>query len=367
MDNRDYKFSAVDLLYGSYIRYERLMAMTKFAFYGKTDSNSVNIFIDAYSILRNLYTKGTNLIVDDSCAIASCLINLAIHLRAYFETRHRVSSAIFIVYGGARSAEAIRIIPEYNAKNIFMEDSNGYLTRLIRDNLDICKILTPYLHDIFTIVDYEQEFGVLASNLIDIGKDIPAPNIIYSKDPMSYQLVAFKPRTFLYRPKKRANEDVSWVATKSTLYNAFRNGEMGLKSVIDTNLSHAMISIYMSLVGVKSRNLNSLKNANVSLNLLHEAVAQNVFCNGYNAHALLNHGSFDDPFSNPIFTNAGINPAEVKARFRTIDLVSQTVNYQSSVASKSVIKDIVNLYDPDEVRAINNRYFQRYPLDLNRV
>ena len=51
MNNVDpnYYPNVADILYGSYIKYDRLFEMTKFAFYGKTDSNDVNIFIDVYS------------------------------------------------------------------------------------------------------------------------------------------------------------------------------------------------------------------------------------------------------------------------------------------------------------------------------
>ena len=46
-----YHPNIADILYGSYIKYDRMYEMTKYAFYGKTDSNDVNIYIDAYSIL----------------------------------------------------------------------------------------------------------------------------------------------------------------------------------------------------------------------------------------------------------------------------------------------------------------------------
>lgn len=57
--------SIADMLYGSYIRYDRMYEMTKFAFYGKTDSESVNVFIDCYSMLRSLYKRGLNFQVED--------------------------------------------------------------------------------------------------------------------------------------------------------------------------------------------------------------------------------------------------------------------------------------------------------------
>lgn len=355
-----------DILYGSYIRYDRLYEMTKFAFYGKTEANNVNIYIDCYSILKSLYTRGSNITVKDSCAIASCLINLAIHLRAYFETRHNVSSKVYIIYGGARPIESFVNYAYYNAKNILMEDSNYVLKSLIYDNLNIIKILCPYLYDIFCIVDEDNEFSVIASSLISNSSN-KDPNIIYSKDPLAYQLVAFKPYTFLYRPKKHTNQmefqDNSWVVTKTTLYNAYRYGELGIKKQFDTSLDVRMFSIFQAISGVKSRNLKSMKSANNSIKLLEDAISKNIFTNGYNANSIF----YLDP--NPFLS---LFPTETDAaiatnRFAAIDLQFQTMLYQSSIRSKEAINGIINLYNPQEVRNINDRYFQEYPLDLNRV
>ena len=262
MNNVDpnYYPNIADILYGSYIRYDRLYEMTAFAFYGKTDSNDVNIFIDVYSILKSLFQRGKNIKITDSYCIASCIINLAIHLRAYFYTRHRVNTKIFIIYGGARPLDVINIFPTYNIKNIQMEDSNDFMKQLIRDNLEVVNILCPYLDDIFSIIDYENEFSVIASAIIDDMNNVSeykVPNIIYSKDQLAYQLVAFKPRTFLYRPKKRSNADCSWVVTKSTLYDSYRYGELELKQQEDKfkPLDVKMFSIYQAIAGVKSRSI----------------------------------------------------------------------------------------------------------------
>lgn len=358
-----------DMLYGNYIKYDRLYEMSMYALYGKTNSSSINIFIDAYSLLRKLYSKGINIHVEDSSVIASCLINLAIHLRAYFETRHGVSSKVYIIYGGARPSEALSRFPFYNGVNILMEDSNDYILKLVMDNLEIMDILCPYLHDIFSIVDYENEFSVIVSTLIDSNENKAEPNIVYSKDPLSYQLVAFKPWTFLYRPKKRRSnggfvEDTSWVVTKSTLYNAYRNGELKLSTVIDSKIDVQMFSIYQTISGVKSRNIKSIKNANVTLKLLSDAVDKGIFFNGYNASAL--ERSNPNPFY-LLFENTKIDIELVMNRFAAIDLPYQTLLFKSNSKNMDIYKDIINLYNPDEIRSINNKYFQKYPLDLNRV
>jgi len=367
MENlNSYHPSIADIIYGSYIRYDRLFEMTKFAFYGRTDSEDVNIYIDVYSILKSLYTRGTNIEIKDSYAIASCIINLAIHLRAYFDTRHRVASKIYIVYGGARPFNAICHYPSYNMRNIQMEDSNLYMQQLIKDNMEVIRILCPYLHDIFAVVDYENEFSVITSTLIDMSAQSGniAPTIIYSKEPLAYQLVAFKPRTFLYRPKKRSSEDCSWVVTKSTLYNAYRYAELGISKQIDTSLDAKMFSIYQAIAGVKSRNMPSIRNANATIKLLEQAVQNNIFSTGYNASSILRDSP--SPFEN-LCTGTNMSHIDLMSRFAAIDLQHQTMLHQSTPNAIASTSGIINLYNPQEVRNINDKYFQAYPLDLNRV
>lgn len=355
---------AADLLYGSFIRYDRLYEMTMHAFYGQIKTNSVNVYIDVYSILKVLYTRGNSLQIDDSCSIASCIINLAIHLRSYFETRHRVASKIFIVYGGARPTMAFEHYSGYNQKNIIMEDSNEYLKNMIQDNLELIKILVPYLYDIFYIEDKEQEFNVLISTLIDSMEDQNQnPNIIYSKDPLSYQLVAFKRRTCLYRPKKKMDIDSSWVVVKSCLYDAYRYGELGIKTMINTKLDIHLFSIYQSIAGLRTRSLNSIINGNNTMKLLETAVSNNIFSNGVTASAVLYS---TNPFEE-IFKGTRVDPSLVTARFLALDLNYQTTAYKITPMAKNILVNVINLYNPHEVRAINDKYFQKYPLDLNRV
>lgn len=349
------------ILYGNFMKYDRMYELTKYAFYGKTDSISVNIFIDCYSLVRSLYSRYQTLMIKNSCVIASCLINLAIHLRSYFETRHCVVSKIYLIYGGARPKESFVNYYLYNSKNISMEDYNYQMKSLIMDNMNIINILAPYLYDIFCIIDEENEFSVISSAIID---DLDAPNIIYSKELLSYQLVAFKPNTFLYRVKKKLNVDDSWVVTKSILYDAYRYDELNIHKKIDTTLDPKMFSVYQSICGVKTRSLNAIKNANSTIKILENAISSNIFSNGYNANSILYINP--NPFE-LLFDGSSINPAIVTNRFAAIDLPFQTMIYKLSTNYRLLNSNFINLYDPQEVRNINDKYFQDYPLDLNRV
>lgn len=365
MNNTPLHISAADVMYGQFIKYDRLYEMTKYALYG-ANANSVNIYIDVYSLLLKLYRTGSSLEIDDSCSIASSLINLAIHLRAYFESRHKISSKIYIIFGGATPKNVLYRLPSYNAKNILTVNMNEYLTDMIMDNMNIVDILTPYLHEIYSVIDIKNEFSTIVSYIIDKKKDEnQSPNIIYTKDTLAYQLVAFKPFTFLYRPRKTYMSDDSWVVTKSTLYSAYRNGELGLKTVINTDLHIHMFSIYQAITGVRSRNINSILSANKSIKKLEEAVHNNIFINGYNASALNN--TVPNPFEELFKDKESIDYHEVQNRFNAIDLPYQTMIFKSTPEANNVFKNVVDLYNPDEVRAINNKYFRKYPLDLNRV
>lgn len=360
-DSCEYPISIAEVMFGNFIKYDRMYQLTNFAFYGDVESlGSVNVFIDAYSLVRSLYTRGSNIIVKDSFAIASCLINLAIHIRSYFETRHRVRSKIYIIYGGARPVNALKIYSQYNEKNMLMEDSNVLMKKLIMDNMDVVSILSPYLYDIFCISDTQNEFSVIASCIIK-NKSDSDPSIIYSKDQMAYQLAAFHPRTVMYRPKKSLREDISWVVTKSNIYDTYRYNELKIAKKIDSSLSPFMFSLYQAFSGLRSRNIPSIKNANRSILILEDAVNRSLFTNGYNSNSILylNSPALDDLFEGKL--------QEIRTRVAAIDIIYQEAIYESSPASRIIANSIINLYNPEEVRKINDIYFQSYPIDLNRL
>ena len=57
----------------------------------------------------------------------------------------------------------------------------------------------------------------------------------------------------------------------------------------------------------------------------------------------------------------------VRRNFIAIDYQNMYSRYIYSPTTNKINLSCVNLYSPDEVKAINNKYFRKYPLDLNRV
>ena len=97
------------------------------------------------------------------------------------------------------------------------------------------------------------------------------------------------------------------------------------------------------------------------MKILAKAVEDNVFSMGYNFGAIIRDQSLMK------INDFKINPIDVTNRFTAIDLEYQTMLYKSTPAYIGLSASIINLYNPQEIRNINDFYFQNYPLDLNRV
>ena len=124
-----------------------------------------------------------------------------------------------------------------------------------------------------------------------------------------------------------------------------------------------MFSIFQALSGVRTRNMNHIKVANTVIKLLEKGVIDGAFNNGYNSSSIF----YEE--TNPFFKilQDPVAASDATNRFAAIDLPYQTMLYSSSLQVKELPTSIINLYNPDEMRAINDKYFKEYPLDLNRV
>lgn len=370
------RVNAVDILYGEYIKYDRLYEMTMHAFCGNDKIDRTDIYVDLYSILRKLYHFGDRLEIDDSCGIASSIINLAIHLRGFFN-KMGIYSRIFLVYGGARDPHILRDMPNYNAAHILQEDTNSLLTSRIMDALQICQIYTPYLPNIFTLVDRESEFSSMIVNRINtdfVANREGKGYIIYSKELLAYQLVAICPRTFLYRPKKNYISDRSWVVTKTSLYKAYGVGELGLKPLEDESLYNLPVKLFpmiQTLSGVKSRYKIRVNNFNIILKIFNKAFNNHEFDNGYSYLNLctlpLQCNGIYAVLAKPEYK---INkPETVENFFKLFSIVDQLNRGSIYPPYKALDLDnnIINLSDDNAVKEINEKYFYKYPIDLMKL
>ena len=348
-------------LYSSYIKYEVLERLTLAAF---TNSNAevVNIYIDMHSILKALYVNNSYMISNIPTAIASSMINLCAHMRAYYRSRHHVETRIYLVYSENRCDLNNRIYEGYNYSWLNNLSNSQPITKNIEENLELIEILCPYLNDIFFI---RTEFEPAVVILDRICKDevlYPAiPNIIISKDPYMYQVVAMKSNAVIFRPKKRDGLDVSFMVTNPTVFSDYTS--LFKERQIEYLINPSMFSLFLAMTKLPCRNIPALYNSTKAMNVINNLIMNNHIINGYNYASIIQDLSLQ---INPDLKKRQGVKYDIPTRFKAIDIVFQHDIFRTKPESQDE-RYLVRKIDNDGVREINNQYFRANPLDLMRL
>lgn len=358
------KIGVGDILFSNYIKYNKLMELTKEAFSG-SNSNDVNIYLDMYDMISSLYR--TDYVIEEQSIIASAIINLCAHLRYYYQSRHRVETKIFIVYSTNTNQIQERLCPGYNSR--MKERMNDVkLNKLIAYNINLLKTLCPYFDKIYMIAGSDFEPTVVIYDLIlkEAAKNIGIPNIVITRSPYAYQLPAMDNNTIIFRPKKYNGEDVSYLVNHNNCIARFIIDTRRM-SLDDNRLSMIsrinpeFLGIIIGMTNLSCRSVKSLFEINTILKYLDKAISEHLILNKYNTDidsVIQIIGSF-----NPRINEHGF---VLSSRCKAIDLVYQhRIYFQTVFASDDSY--LIDLIDDNSVRAINNEYFKRNPLDLNRL
>ncbi len=345
------------MLYSNYIKYDKLSELVERNFRG-SNAKAVNIFIDINSLIKGLY-KNETFTRDNGLIMSSSMINLCAHFRHFFRNRYNVESNIYLIYSNN--------VPEYNKKiwlgynhnheNVLNREAK--VNELINQNLSVLDLLVPYLPDIhFLTTDFES--GVLMYDIIcyNESRQNTNPNIVITKDSYLYQLVGLCDNLTIFRAKKSKNEDASFVVNKgNVIAEWFISKNVAIPEYVD-NLDAGLCSLLMTLSRCPERSIKSFFNLPKASEIIYSGVSGHKILNGYNANTQniwnsLYRAEFDK-YTFDLFDR----------RFKVIDILSQYFVYMN-VNHKKI--KFVNLIDPDTVKEINNKYFEKYPLDLNRL
>ena len=351
------KLTIERLINSNYVRYNRLIQIVTEAFVGST-ANEINIYIDLYSILKGLYSDRSNYVIEDYSSVTSSIINMCAHYREFFRSRYRVESKFFIVYSKNCPYINKQFYPDYNKNNEYKMNSNKIVDDMIKNNLELLSTLCPYLPDIH-FIEGTFETGVIIYDLICREEvNNRNPHLIITKDVYNYQLVSMRDNIVILRPKKSEGNDVSYYINKHNLYVEYLKSRKADYTNIPAILSPQLISLVMTLSSIKERNIKSLINIKTVLKLLYEKVINYNILNGYNSD--MNH-----IYNVLNIEKYGLGATTFEHRFKCIDIAFQHSVFINTPECTSI--SINNLYDPDNVRAINNKYFRNNPLDLNRL
>lgn len=361
------RFSIEQIVYTNYVRYDVLTNLIN-AQYGNgdlyKDVSHINLYIDLYSIVRRLY--GDNYTLSNPYTLASCIINMCGHYRSFFRTRYSTDTTIFIVDSNNCSDLNRRFYQGYNqgyAESVIL---NKKVTEMIYTNRSILSEICQYLNDV-QYISTNFETGVMIDHIITKNREAgnTYPNMIITKDIYLYQLVSpiNKGDIVVLRPKKYRGEDSSYIINSNNvmyIYMKERSVNEDI-AVLACNMNSELLSFIMSITRMPERSVKSIVSIPKIVKLLSKLLSENIILNQRNTDI--------DRLSNLLFQEEEnqIPGVTIDFRFKAIDIPFQYSVFVNSPEYLTYKGVITNLYDPDALSEINNKYFANVPIILENL
>lgn len=340
--------SVESIFISNYIRYETLNEMNK-VFAGST-SNVVNIYIDLYHILNNLFRP--DILLGGKTSLAAYILNMCSHYRSFYRKYYGVHARIYLVNTNGIMTSSERFVQDYNRDNnerMYMIDT---IANFITRNCAIVAEICQYINDVYMVQAPFETSAIMHTLITDnLNNGKVYPNIILSNNPLSYQL-ALLPDTFVFS-HKWVDGQIQYAIIRND--NIIESYLLKLKIAESTiaryrHISGNHLSLLMALNRLKSRNLRLIININKALSIINDR------CNE------LGRSIFIDDITDILKENT----LEVSNRLKAIDIEFQSNLYRSSSQYIGRLWD-VNLQNPDMIKLINDKYFKANPLDLERI
>ena len=345
-----------NLLLKNYPQYEVLRQELLKLFFRKAlhENGFVDCYVDINSYLSSIYTR-PDYIFDEQGSVVSSIINFAAHIRQFFASRFSIRSRIFLIYGNTNPDSVRMYCPEYDAHREMDRTKDPRTVEIISSELNLLESISMYLPEIYFISNNTEPAVMIREIIKDqSSKGAKHARLIFSRDLYDWQLVATCPNTHLIRTKKTMQGDKTFTVSYFDFYKKLSK-ELSLKNPIGDGISPELYSFYMSMAGCKDRGIKAITNYPNSDKKIHELVANMIILNGYNV----------TPGVDPSFAERSGLSQDIIDRFKALDVIFQANLFVNTPEFHNLNKNIVDLYNPDEIKNINNRYFRKYPLDLN--
>lgn len=356
-----------NILYGYYIKYFKLKALTLEEFQNSPNANAtkVNIYIDLYEMLYALYTAKAN--IKDAIPISATIINLVAHLRGYFKRTHNVDTKIYLVYGATNSDMQEKLIfGGYNRKGKEIISQNPAINKNISEVFDQLDTLCKYIENVYFIRanDFDTSVIIFDRILKEEAIDVSIPNIVITKSLYAYQIPAYTANTRIYRPLKSKGNDNSYIINKENcIYRYFldRRGTANMTEELYQligNINPELINFVMTLGGIYSRGVKPILNITSTFREINKMIDNHLIINGYNS--MIDYITNAYPMHHVMIDNK----VEITSRFKGLDLRLQHMMFMQSVYFQTIEQSMVDLIDDEGFRFIAGKYFKDHPIDL---
>lgn len=367
--------------WANYMRYDELglIASQMFSNTSMANETEVNVYLDMGSMTDVLYSSAVKE-GKDPTELASVVLNLAGHVRAFFKTCG-VFATVFIVYSKNDWSVLRQLCPEYNSKS-HKKDRPG-VSKYIKDSMRLVKMITPYLNRVYYI-DGEAECGAMIYGTIQEERAIgnTHPNIIFTKEINLLQIPAIDPYSVIFNKHARGQQRVCYGINQANVmeiysrltkrYNPayFNPGAAIVIKMVNGVPQFVDVTRRVRDIGEILRRFNPYK-------LPYLIALTNLYSRSIGflmtwTEALKALDSMDPFVDDPLWVYNKMSPDikifnhigydEFVGRFQAISIA-----YQSQFYSKGGHSDYhIDLMNSDELKHLNDHYFIKNPIDLNK-
>lgn len=344
----DEKINLEQLLYSRFVKYTSLSKIIAKEFAGSSATH-VNIYIDLYSLFTSLYRACK---YQSAMCVSSASINYCAHLRSFFRY-YGVDSDIVLVYSTNTCENNKKYIPSYNTMYQNRIIANERIYDLVIANIRVLNTLVPYLPHIYLKLG-TADSSVVIKHLIDRQVLPPSSNIVISDSVAMYQLPVNTNDTIVIRKRTVGGEDCSCSYNKNDCMNWYVE-ESKNADIHSLGLRQSFITGMMTILGSNKLSIRAIGNINTGLRTIQSLPL------GYERDPARIYEAYIHSI-----TKSALSLQEFIQRYYGIDIVTQTALYQTMPESNTT-NFLVDLYDPEAVKTINNRYFTKAPINLDKL
>jgi hypothetical protein len=361
-DNSSYVINVDQIIYGSFVTMLRMADVTRETFSGTSiaAATEINIFIDLFSVLHQIFSKGYRTNITNNTIISSTLINMCAHYRRFFR-QLGVKTNFYLIFSTNCHDINKKLVYGYNY--IFEQKSQIKLFKKITDvNFKILSVLCPYLPDIHFIKSEENyEVGVIIAALIEKIND-GNPNLIISKDLYPLQLCTKYPYTSYLFPIKRFNTSTRTTIDQSIMVPLT---EKQTHNIAFWNLVAERRKLNPNtLYGIDTRNFTLLESLHHFAERGIKPLAGNITActkiirnlGGEDIEIMLSQLYEDTNLVNTVPINL------IESRYKALDVSFVLPYYKLSPEFQSI--KLQNLDDNGTINMINSKYFTDNPINI---
>jgi len=348
------------------VKYELLKPMLAPYIDFRAKEQNVNIFIDVYDILKQLYNPNTietfrSLKNRDRYVFTPELVNLISHYRHYFASRMSKYTTFYFFCSTSPSEYHTKIYEDYKKDfyNKRLDKSNeifGHLNTIILDNFKVLNLIMEYIPHAYFINTGKHESNVIPYYFLKERISEDDFNIIISNDDVYYQDLLVLDNTV----QLELRGDKTRIITRENMYDYLL--EKNKKNPLDfPHITAEMIEIIYPLYSHKNYNTPSIKNMGFSKAIaFFEKMAKN-----QDIDPLLDYKANDELF-NPMRKN-GFSDKDIEKYLVNYKLFNHSDVLNNNLKSYKNLVDVslIDRVDAKGVRVTNERYFPNNPILLD--